>query len=126
VLPSGLATDHGCAALRRQLLSDSNVDPLVGFDNHQAVFPIHRSVRFLLLTATAGSPTESIACRLGERDPASLEASGDEPAETSPWFPLRLTPALIERLVHGREIPPQSTILSGRRQGDATSVGRRT
>lgn len=98
VLPFGLATDHGSGPLRRHLLKRCDVDALVGFDNQQAVFPIHRSVRFLLLTASAGSPTSSIACRLGERDPAALETLGDEPAAASGWFPVRLTPALLQRL----------------------------
>src|SRR6185503_17239157 len=48
VLPSGLATDHGNRGLRRELLTRCDVDALVGFDNQQAVFPIHRGVRFLL------------------------------------------------------------------------------
>src|SRR5260221_656861 len=48
VLPSGLATDHGSAALRRRLLSECDIDALVGIDNQRGVFPIHRSVRFLL------------------------------------------------------------------------------
>jgi hypothetical protein len=98
VLPSGLALDHGSAALRRHLLERCDVDALVGFDNHRAVFPIHRSVRFLLHTATAGSPTRSIACRLGERNPASLDAIGEQPAAASRWFPVHLTPALVHRL----------------------------
>src|SRR5207249_3098472 len=62
-----------------------------------AVFPIHRSVRFLLLTATSGSPTGEIACRLGERDPAALETLAEEPS-FSPAFPVRISPALIERV----------------------------
>jgi hypothetical protein len=98
VLPNGLALDHGSAPLRKQLLRACAVDALVGFENHRGVFPIHRGVRFLLLTGTRGSPTRSIACRLGEREPASLEAVGDEPADTSAWFPVRLTPALLQRL----------------------------
>jgi len=98
VLPSGLATDHGSAALRKRLLASCDVDAIVGFDNQQGVFPIHRSVRFLLVTASAGQPTRSIGCRLGERDPRALETLGEEPAHTSPWFPVRLTPALIGRL----------------------------
>jgi hypothetical protein len=98
VLPSGLVSDHGSAALRRQLLSQCDVDALVGFDNQQAVFPIHRSMRFVLVTASRGSPTRTIACRLGERDPASLEAVGGEPAGASSWFPVRLTPALLQRV----------------------------
>ena len=80
VLPAGLATDQGSAALRRRLLSDCDVDALVSFDNQRGVFPIHRSVRFRLITATRGSPTRVIACRSGERDPAVLETTGDDAA----------------------------------------------
>jgi hypothetical protein len=98
VLPSGLVSDHGSAALRRQLLTQCDIDALVGFDNHHAVFPIHRSVKFVLVTASRGSSTRTIACRLGEHDPASLEAVGDEPADASSWFPVRLTPALLQRV----------------------------
>lgn len=103
VLPSGLAADHGSSRLRSHLLGRCDVDALVGFDNQRGVFPIHRSVRFLLLTATAGSPTRTIACRLGEHDPAALEEIGDEPAHTSPSFPVRITPALLER-ISGEEL----------------------
>jgi Eco57I restriction-modification methylase len=103
VLPSGLATDHGSAALRRMLLSQCDVDAIVGMDNHRGVFPIHRSVRFLLVTATNASPAGPIACRLGVDDPSELDAVGDEPADVSPWFPVRLSPALVER-ISGRDL----------------------
>jgi N-6 DNA Methylase/Eco57I restriction-modification methylase len=98
VLPAGLATDHGSARLRSRLVAHCDVDALVGFDNHRGVFPIHRSVRFLLVTATAGSPTARIACRFGEQDPAALEAIGDEAAGASSFFPISITPALLDRL----------------------------
>ena len=98
VLPSGLATDHGSAALRRHLFAQCDVDALVGFDNRQGVFPIHRSVRFLLLTAARGAPTRTIACRLGERSLAALESIGDGPPATSAWFSIQVTPALLHRL----------------------------
>ena len=98
VLPSGLATDQGSAALRRRLIDECDVDALVGFDNHRGVFPIHRSVRFLLVTATTGSPTRTIACRLGESDPAALEADDGGSTAASAWFPVRMTPDLIRRL----------------------------
>ena len=97
VLPSGLATDYGSAELRRRLLRECDVDALVGLSNQRAVFAIHRSVKFLLTTATKGSPTQSIACRLGETDTASLDRAGDRPA-VSDWFRVRMTPALIERI----------------------------
>ena len=98
VLPSGLATDHGSAALRRRLFSENDVDALVSIDNHRGIFPIHRSVRFLLVTATAGTPSRVVSCRLGERDPAALDTAGDGPPADSPWFPVRITPDLVRRL----------------------------
>jgi hypothetical protein len=91
VLPSGLATDHGSAALRRRLFSACRVDAIVGMDNHRGVFPIHRSVRFLLVTASAGEPTARFGCRLGLDDPAELEAMGARP-------PVTVSPALLERI----------------------------
>ena len=97
VLPSGLAADQGSGPLRRMLFSRCAVDRIVGFDNIARIFPIHRSVRFLVATATAGAPTTSFGCRLGERDPAVLDADHDGPAPAS-WFPVRLSPALLERL----------------------------
>jgi hypothetical protein len=98
VLPAGLTMDGGSAALRRMLLSRCDVDAIVGLDNRRGVFPIHRSVRFLLVSGTAGSPTRSIACRFGEHDPASLEHLSDGAPAASPWFSLALTPQLLERI----------------------------
>ena len=89
-------TRDGSAALRRLLFSRCDVDALVGMDNHRGVFPIHRSVRFLLVTATAGRPTARIACRLGVDDPATLESIVDQPAGATP--PLYVSLPVIERL----------------------------
>ena len=93
VLPSGLATDHGSARLRRRLLTSCDVDTIVGFDNKRGVFPIHRGVRFLLLTATKGRPTTAVSCRFGEEDPALLEDSDSADRPT-----VSLTPALLHRI----------------------------
>jgi Eco57I restriction-modification methylase len=98
VLPSGIATDHGSAMLRRRLLTRCNVEALIGVDNHLGVFPIHRGMRFLLLTASTGSPTDRLAWRTGVSDPAALESIGEEPASVSPWFPVRVTPEWLERV----------------------------
>ncbi len=98
VLPSGVATDHGAARLRRRLLQDCDVDALVGLDNRRGVFAIHRSVKFLLATATRGSSTTSISCRLGESDLDSLDASADQPPSSSSWFRVRVTPAVLQRV----------------------------
>jgi hypothetical protein len=97
VLPSGVATDHGSASLRGRLLRQCNVDALVGLDNQRGIFPIHRSVRFLLATATKGPSTQTIACRLGEGDISALDTA-DDPSATSDWFRVRLTPAFIQRV----------------------------
>ncbi|HEY6214006.1 MAG TPA: hypothetical protein VIW45_17045, partial [Vicinamibacterales bacterium] len=71
---------------------------LVGIDNRRGVFPIHRSVRFLLVTGSRGGPTGSVGCRLGLDDPAALEHLGDEPAEGSEPFPVRVTTDLLTRV----------------------------
>jgi hypothetical protein len=97
VLPSGLALDHGCAGLRRHLLERWEIDSLVGFENREGVFPIHRSLRFLLLTASRGGPTRRIPCRFGERDPLSLDGLPDRGADRSA-FPIALSPSLLGRL----------------------------
>jgi hypothetical protein len=78
VVPWGLASDAGCTGLRRLLLDHSRIDSWIGFENTSAIFPIHRSVRFLLMTASVGGRTDSLPCRLGERDPEVL----DSPAES--------------------------------------------
>jgi hypothetical protein len=99
VLPSGFATDHTSSALRRHLLDRCDIDSLAGFENRRAIFPIHRSVRFLLFTASKGSPTHQIRCRFGIDDPAVLEQAPDEGDRAeSPVYPITLTPALIGRL----------------------------
>ena len=99
VLPSGFATDHTSAPVRRQLLAHGNVDTITGFDNRKAIFPIHRSVRFLICTATVGAPTARIACRFGIDEAAELETipdAGDRQA--TPSHPIALTPAFIAAL----------------------------
>jgi hypothetical protein len=99
VLPSGVATDSSCSGLRRHLLSECAVDALVGIDNRTRVFPIHRSVRFVLLTATTGTASGSILCRFGLNRSADVESLADEgtpSASATPAVPLSLP--LLERL----------------------------
>jgi hypothetical protein len=98
VLPSGLATDQGSAPLRQLLMSRCDLDAVVGIDNHRGIFPIHRSVRFLLVTASRGMATDRMACRFGIDDPAMLEGIGDEPSDTSSWYPVHISPALLRRI----------------------------
>ena len=107
VLPAGFATDHTSAPLRRALLTRTNIDAISGFDNRHAIFPIHRSVRFLVFTSTVGESTRQIACRFGIDDPAELETipdSGDRLRTKS--HPILLTPSFLETLSgHAFAIP---------------------
>ncbi len=82
VVPWGLAADHGSARLRRRLLERCDVDTMISFDNRDGLFPIHRSLRFLLFTSTTGRVTARVACRFGERDPAILDRLGHATAST--------------------------------------------
>ncbi len=98
VLPSGFASDHGSAALRRAFMRHCDIDAIVGVDNVRSIFPIHRSVRFLLTTATAGRSTGQFRCRFGVENTTELEGIGDEEAGDAAAFPVALTPAALERL----------------------------
>jgi hypothetical protein len=73
VLPSGLATDRGAAPLRRGLFDRTHVDTLLSLENRERIFPVHRSLKFLLVSATAGGRTTAIPCRFGIRSPDTLD-----------------------------------------------------
>jgi len=98
VVPWGLASDVGCAGLRRLLLDRWRIDSWIGFENAAAIFPIHRSVRFLLVTASSGGGTESLPCRLGERDPDVLDAPAETPGAGGGSRIVSVRRALLERL----------------------------
>lgn len=72
VLPGALLSDHASGDIRRALLERTAVDAVIGFDNRQGIFPIHRSVTFVLLTSTAGGRTDRLPLRLGLADVAEL------------------------------------------------------
>ncbi len=84
ILPSGLATDHGSAPLRRSLLDSVRVDRLFGFSNRERIFPIHRDVRFLLLTGATGAPTDRLTCRFGLRQASWLDTLPDAAVDDPP------------------------------------------
>lgn len=96
VLPWSVATDDGAAALRKRLLQDSAIDFLAGLDNAQGLFPIHRGLRFAVISATAGSPTRRFHATFGLRTGDQLDAlparGPDGPATVT------LTPELITRV----------------------------
>ncbi len=97
ILPSGLAIDHGSTALRRALLARTRVDTLVSFENRDGVFPIHRGLKFLLLSTTSGPQTTVIPCRFGLRRPELLDELPEEAADPAS---VAVPRTLLERLDH--------------------------
>ena len=83
VLPSGFASDHGCAALRRQVLDRTPVDTFISIENRDGLFPIHRGLKFLLITATSGQTTATLPCRFGVRSPDVLDELPDSGVDPS-------------------------------------------
>lgn len=94
VLPAGAVSDVGTATLRRHLFARTAVDEVTGLDNRGGIFPIHRGVRFVLTTCTAGSPTRALDCRFGISDPEALEAP---PRQGGGEF-VRVSAGLLARL----------------------------
>jgi len=94
VLPWSFAADEGARALRRRLFDEHAVDTVVGLDNAAGLFPIHRGVRFLVVTASRGGPACVTRGRFGVKTAAELDAlPGRESADAdSPAaFPIRLS-----------------------------------
>ena len=77
IVPAGFATDHGCAALRRAVLERSRIDTFHGFENRDGLFPIHRSLKFLLMTGEVGRATAAIPGRFGLRRAETLDRLAD-------------------------------------------------
>ncbi len=104
VLPWGVAADRSAADLRRRLFERCDTDGLIAFDNAAGIFPVHRGLRFVLLSTTAGRPTETTRCRIGERDLEVLDRPS--PGGSAAGAPLAITPALLRRLSgEGLELP---------------------
>lgn len=98
ILPSGLAADHGSAHLRRALLTTTSVDTLFGFDNRRAIFPIHRSTRFLLVAGSHAGDTSRLRCRFGLDDVSYLDRLADSPRDDpADAYPVCLDRSLLER-----------------------------
>ena len=120
VVPAGFATDQGTAPLRRLLLERCSADAIVGIENRLGIFPIHRGVRFLLVTASRGGPTQQIACRFGLTKPDDLDHIPSAGAPLAA-FPIKLTPGLLQR-VSG----PALTIPELRTSADLALIDRLT
>jgi hypothetical protein len=98
ILPSGIATDHGSASLRRHLFDRTAIDTWLGFDNRARIFPIHRSMRFVVLSTTHAGCTETLRFQCGLTDPEALDREDLNPpplaiarTRLEAWSPEHLT-----------------------------------
>jgi hypothetical protein len=91
VLPWGLLADHGAGRTRRLLFDRCTLDACLAFDNRHALFPIHRSLRLLALTATRGAPSRAVPLTHVRGDASSLDGCSDQAHER------RATSLLITR-----------------------------
>ena len=80
------------ASLRTRLMNTASVEDIVGIENRAAIFPIHRSMKFVLLSATSGATTQSIHCRFGISRLHDLENESSAPAR------LHVSRQLLERV----------------------------
>jgi hypothetical protein len=97
ILPAGFGSDLGCARLRRELFERATVDTFTTLENRDGVFPVHRGLKFLLMTFVNGGATTELrmqapvrSAHLLEREPDTGEGPGTEP--------IVLPRALIDRL----------------------------
>ncbi len=104
ILPSGFATDHGSALLRRALLDRTQIDTFQGFENRDGLFPIHRGLKFLLLTARASGSTTEIPGRFGMRHPDVLDRLPDAGADPES---VPLTRTFLDRLSGPHVVVPE-------------------
>jgi hypothetical protein len=103
VMPAGLLADVGCGELRRHLFDACEVDAVMAFDNRDGLFPIHRGVRFALITATTGGTTDELRLVGGLRDAAVLD---DMPDDGPPPGCVRIPMPMLETFGGpGRAVP---------------------
>jgi hypothetical protein len=95
ILPSGFATDHACAALRRHVMERATIDTFTCVENREGIFPIHRSLKFLLMTLTNGGATFELPFRSGVRSPDALDRVPDRGVEAAT---VAVPRALIDRI----------------------------
>jgi hypothetical protein len=98
IVPWGLASDSGATALRGALIDRHGLDTIVGLDNTQGLFSIHRGLRFMVVVARVGEPVRVTRARFGVSRIDELRAlpGRDDPDETA--YPVRLTPEVIDRI----------------------------
>ena len=95
ILPAGFASDHGSAVLRRHVFDRTAVRTFTIIDNADGLFPIHRGLRFVLLTFRTPGRTADLPLRSGVRFVDALERVADCGADPEA---LRVPRALVEQV----------------------------
>ncbi len=106
ILPSGIESDIGSTELRRALLDSCRIDTWIGFDNRHAIFPVHRSLRFVIVSGACEGTTESITMLGGLTDASDLSRLPDDP-DTGHGG---LTPVVLGRTLIDRIDPAHGTL----------------
>lgn len=98
ILPSGIESDVGSVDLRRALLDSCRVDTWLGFDNRHAIFPVHRGLRFVIVSAARDGATEHLPVTGGLTEVSDLSRLPDNPhSPHTALSPCALGRPLIER-----------------------------
>jgi hypothetical protein len=95
ILPSGFASDQGSSFLRRHVFERAQVRTFMTIDNADGLFPIHRGLKFLLLTFTTPGRTTDVPVRSGVRGVDALDRVADCEADSEA---LRVPRTLIEQV----------------------------
>ena len=96
VLPWGLASDDGAAALRTRLLDRCRTSAIIGLDNSGAIFPVHRGLRFLAVITSPGGRTDTLPLTCGVRSTAEIERVGDDSGQVA--GPARLSRGVLQTI----------------------------
>jgi hypothetical protein len=99
ILPWGFASDDGSRSLRARIISGGALDSLVGLDNVEGIFPIHRGLRFVVMVASPGAPSRDTRARFGVRRLDEIDdLPGDDEAGEGSAFPVRLSRDIIRQI----------------------------
>jgi hypothetical protein len=74
------------------------LETVLGLDNADGLFPIHRGVRFAVVVCDRGRRTDEVRARFGVKTTEEIEAlpGRDAPAESA--WPVRLSPAVLGKV----------------------------
>ena len=97
LLPGSVLIDHGAASLRGRLLDAVDVDRQSIISNRDRLFPVHRSMRNVAITATTSRATDALVVD----DGPDLVGGSTRPASV----PRLITRQLLRRAGPGEAVP---------------------